>query len=64
MSKSALSSTIVGLLPPSSSKQGTKFSAAALATSFPFWGLPVKIIKSKGYFTISLATATYPSITL
>jgi len=33
---SALSSTITGLLPPSSSTQGTRFSAAALATSLPF----------------------------
>ena len=44
--------------------QGTKFSAAAFATSFPFSVPPVNIIKSKGYFVILIATLTPPSITL
>lgn len=44
--------------------QGIKFSLAALATNFPFSGLPVKIIKSKGRVVIFFATSTPPSITL
>ena len=53
---------MVGDLPPSSSMQGTKLSAAALATSFPFSELPVKIIKSKGCLVIVLATSMPPWI--
>jgi hypothetical protein len=47
-SMSALSSTTHGHLPPSSRMQGTRFLAAASATSFPFIVDPVKQIKSHG----------------
>lgn len=57
-------SIIVGHFPPNSNMQGIKFSLAALATNFPFSGLPVKIIKSKGSVVIFFATSTPPSITL
>jgi hypothetical protein len=53
-----------GDLPPNSRIQGTRFSAAAFATNFPFSVPPVKIIKSKGYLVIAMATYTPPSITL
>src|SRR5580658_1162153 len=44
----AVSSTRAGLIPPSSSTTGVKFSAAALATILPTVVLPVKKMKSKG----------------
>ena len=50
--KFASKSIIVGFFPPNSKIQGIKFSAAALATSFPFSGLPVNTIKSKGLVVI------------
>ena len=43
-------STTSGDLPPNSRIQGTKFFAAACATSLPFSDDPVKIIKSKFIF--------------
>jgi len=52
-----------GPFPPNSKIQGTKFSAAALATNFPFSVPPVKMIRSKGYFVILIATLTPPSMT-
>ncbi len=55
--------TIVGLFPPNSKMHGTKFSAAAYATNFPFIGDPVKISKSHGSLVIFLATSIYPSMT-
>jgi hypothetical protein len=55
---------IVGDFPPNSNMQGTKFSAAAFATSFPFIGDPVKIIKSQGKVVIYPATLKPPSTTL
>ena len=48
LSKLAFSSTIVGDLPPNSRMVGVRFSAAALAINTPFYGEPVKTIKSKG----------------
>lgn len=47
-------STIVGLLPPSYKIHGVRFSAAALATIFPFSEDPVKMIKSQGNVNIFL----------
>lgn len=54
----------VGLLPPSSKIQGTKFSAAAFATNLPFYGDPVKTIRSHLNVVIFIATYIPPSITL
>ena len=51
-------STIVGLFPPNSRVTGTKFSAAALATSFPFIGDPVKIMWSHYLVQIAFATSS------
>jgi hypothetical protein len=45
---SASKSTIVGLFPPNSNIQGTRFSEAALATFLPINDPPVKKIKSHG----------------
>jgi hypothetical protein len=44
----ALASTSAGFWPPSSSSVGVRFSAAAWATTFPTFVLPVKKMKSKG----------------
>jgi len=43
--------------------QGTRFSAAAFATSFPFSVEPVKQIISNGYLVSSTAASTSPSMT-
>lgn len=61
-STSALSSTIAGLFPPNSSTHGTRFLAAAYATSFPFSELPVNTIESNFFAVQALATSTAPSI--
>src|SRR5258707_1228900 len=44
----AVSSTSTGFCPPSSSRVGVRFSAAARAITFPVFVLPVKKMKSKG----------------
>lgn len=62
--KSLVESIIQGPLPPNSKTQGTRLSAAALATNFPFSVPPVKIIKSNGYLVMLIATLTPPSIAL
>lgn len=49
-------STIQGLFPPNSRIHGVRFSAAAFATNFPLSVPPVKIIRSKGYLVIAIAT--------
>jgi len=54
----------VGDFPPNSNMQGIRFSAAALATIFPFSGDPVNTITSNGFLVISVATLNPPSITL
>jgi hypothetical protein len=55
---------ITGHLPPSSNMHGIRFSAATLATNFPFSVEPVKHIRSNGYFPIFIETFTSPKITL
>jgi len=55
-SRLALASITVGLFPPSSKMQGTKFFPAAVATNLPFSVLPVKQIKSN--LTLVRAFAT------
>jgi hypothetical protein len=47
-------------LPPSSSTQGTKLSAAVLATSLPFYVDPVKKNKSNLALFKVLATSPLP----
>ena len=63
VSRSTDPSITQGLFPPSSKMHGTRFSAAAFATNFPFSVPPVNIIRSKGYLVILIATYTPPSIT-
>ena len=49
-----------GDLPPSSSKHGVRFLAAAWATSRPVKVLPVKMILSNRVLVTALATSTCP----
>jgi hypothetical protein len=51
---------MAGDFPPNSRMQGTKFSAAAFATNFPFSVPPVKMIKSNFCLVIALATSIPP----
>lgn len=60
LSMSALSSIITGHFPPNYNKQGVKFFAASIATSFPVYVEPVKHIKSKGSDVSFFATLTLP----
>ena len=50
----AVSSTSAGFMPPSSSRTGVRFSAAARATILPTKVLPVKKMKSNGSFRSSV----------
>jgi hypothetical protein len=55
-SKSALESTTAGLLPPNSNTQGTRFLAAAAATSLPLSELPVYMMLSNFLLVKAIAT--------
>ena len=51
---------ISGLLPPSSNEQGTRFSAAAFATSFAVGTEPVKEMRDRSGCAVSAAPASSP----
>src|SRR5215469_18477373 len=57
----AVWSTKAGFWPPSSSRTGARFSAAARATTFPTLVLPVKKMKSKGSFRSSVVSSRPPA---
>jgi hypothetical protein len=60
---SADPSTMVGLLPPSSSVTDDRWRAAAAITTLPTAGLPVKKTWSKGSSWRAMATSAAPSNT-
>mmetsp|Transcript_88274 Transcript_88274/g.234726 ORF Transcript_88274/g.234726 Transcript_88274/m.234726 type:complete len:366 (-) Transcript_88274:143-1240(-) len=60
---SRCSSTTTGFLPPSSSTQGVRRSAAALATILPTRMLPVKRMKSHGSANSAVVSGTPPVTT-
>jgi hypothetical protein len=57
----AVSSTIAGFIPPSSSRTGVRFFAAACATIFPTKVLPVKKMKSNESFRSSVFCSLPPA---
>src|SRR6266478_10220956 len=60
----AVSSTIAGFIPPSSSRIGVRFFAAACATIFPTKVLPVKKMKSNESFRSSVFCSLPPATTV
>ncbi|CAB5045531.1 unannotated protein [freshwater metagenome] len=60
ISKSASSVMMSGLLPPSSNEHGTRFSAAALATSFAVGTEPVNEMRDKSGCAVKAAPASSP----